>query len=96
MEELSKLFWAEAEENNVLPLLGGLTSFFGMAPPLPDVTKFVYRGDIQNIPSGMIPHELAGEALFSGLAISAPRPTCGPTVVHHLPLDPRSERLADE
>ena len=55
MKELSDLFWAEAEANNVLPLLGGLTSFFGMVPPLPEDSKFVYRGDIQNIPSGMIP-----------------------------------------
>ena len=53
--ELTELFWAEAEANNVLPLLGGLTSFFGMVPPIPKESKFVYRGDIQNIPSGMIP-----------------------------------------
>ena len=31
--ELRDLFWAEAEQNHVLPLLGGLTSFFGMVPP---------------------------------------------------------------
>ena len=55
MKELSELFWAEAESNNVLPLLGGLTSFFGMVPPIPEESKFVFRGDIQNIPSGMIP-----------------------------------------
>ena len=55
VKELSELFWAEAEANNVLPLLGGLTSFFGMVPPIPKESKFVYRGDIQNIPSGMIP-----------------------------------------
>ena len=55
VKELSELFWAEAEANNVLPLLGGLTSFFGMVPPLPEDSKFVFRGDIQNIPSGMIP-----------------------------------------
>ena len=55
VKELSDLFWAEAEANNVLPLLGGLTSFFGMVPPLPEESKFVYRGDIQNVPSGMIP-----------------------------------------
>ena len=40
---------------SVLPLLGGLTSFFGIVPPIPKESKFVYRGDIQNIPSGMIP-----------------------------------------
>ena len=55
VKELRELFWAEAEANNVLPLLGGLTSFFGMVPPIPEESKFVFRGDIQNIPSGMIP-----------------------------------------
>ena len=55
VRELSELFWAEAERNHVLPLLGGLTSFFGMVPPIPEESKFVFRGDIQNIPSGMIP-----------------------------------------
>ena len=43
------------DENHVLPLLGGLTSFFGMVPPIPKESTFVFRGDIQNIPSGMIP-----------------------------------------
>jgi arylsulfatase len=55
VKELSELFWAEAEANNVLPLLGGLTSFFGMVPPIPEESTFVFRGDIQNVPSGMIP-----------------------------------------
>ena len=55
VQELRELFWAEAESNNVLPLLGGLTSFFGMVPPMPKDSTFVFRGDIQNVPSGMIP-----------------------------------------
>ena len=55
VRELRELFWAEAESNHVLPLLGGLTSFFGMVPPIPEESKFVFRGDLQNIPSGMIP-----------------------------------------
>jgi arylsulfatase A-like enzyme len=55
VEELRALFWQEAEANHVLPLLGGLTSFFGIVPPLPKETTFVFRGDIQNVPSGMIP-----------------------------------------
>jgi arylsulfatase len=55
VKELHDLFWQEAEENSVLPLLGGLTSFFGMVPPIPEDSRFVYRGDIQNVPSGMIP-----------------------------------------
>src|SRR4029077_4748301 len=41
--------------NNVLPLLGGLTSFFGMVPPIPEESKFVFRGQIENVPAGMIP-----------------------------------------
>jgi len=55
VQELTELFWAEAEANHVLPLLGGLTSFFGMVPPIPEESKFVYRGAIENVPSGMIP-----------------------------------------
>ena len=55
VRELRELFWAEAESNHVLPLLGGLTSFFGMVAPIPKESKFVFRGDLQNIPSGMIP-----------------------------------------
>jgi arylsulfatase A-like enzyme len=55
VKELNDLFWREAEANHVLPLLGGLTSFFGMVPPIPEESTFVFRGDIQNVPSGMIP-----------------------------------------
>ncbi len=39
----------------MLPLLGGLTTFFGMAPPLPTQTQFTYYSDVQNVASGMIP-----------------------------------------
>jgi hypothetical protein len=39
----------------VLPLLGGLTTFFGMTPPLPAQSQFAYYGDVQNVASGMIP-----------------------------------------
>ncbi len=35
VKELQELFWQEAEKYGVLPLLGGLTTFFGMTPPLP-------------------------------------------------------------
>jgi len=55
VRELKELFWAEAEKNNVLPLLGGLTTFFGMAPPEAKQTQFTYYGDVQNVASGMIP-----------------------------------------
>jgi arylsulfatase len=55
VKELQELFWQEAEKNNVLPLLGGLTTFFGMTPPLPTRSQFTYYGDVQNVASGMIP-----------------------------------------
>ena len=55
VKELHDLFWQEAEANNVLPLLGGFSSFFGMVPPIPEDSTFIFRGDIQNVPSGMIP-----------------------------------------
>ena len=55
VEELKELFWQEAEANNVLPLLAGLTTFFGMTPPQSEQTQFTYYGDVQNVASGMIP-----------------------------------------
>jgi arylsulfatase len=54
--ELKALFWEEAEKYKVLPLLGGLSIFFGMLPPMGTQTKYTYYGDAQNIASGMIPH----------------------------------------
>ena len=32
LSELRELFWQEAERNRVLPLLGGMSIFFGMLP----------------------------------------------------------------
>ena len=55
VEELKKLFWEEAEKYNVLPLLAPLAAFFGVVPPLPEVAKIEFRGDVQNVLSGMIP-----------------------------------------
>ncbi len=55
VKELRELFWQEAEKYNVTPLLSALTSFFGIVPPLPEVPKFEFRGDVQNVLSGMIP-----------------------------------------
>ena len=55
VEELRALFWEEAERNNVLPLLGGLSSFYGIVPPLPKETKFTYRGRIENVAAGAVP-----------------------------------------
>lgn len=53
--ELQELFWQEAERYRVTPLLATLSSFFGMGPPVPTDTKFEFRGDVQNVLSGMIP-----------------------------------------
>jgi arylsulfatase len=53
--ELTGLWWQEAERNRVLPLLGGLAVMFGSLPPLPTVTRFTFKGDVQNIQRGMVP-----------------------------------------
>jgi arylsulfatase A-like enzyme/uncharacterized membrane protein len=55
LAELRELFWQEAERNKVLPLLGGMSIFFGMLPPLPTNTRFTFYGDVQNIQRGMVP-----------------------------------------
>ncbi|OBK16687.1 arylsulfatase [Mycobacterium asiaticum] len=55
LAELQQLWWAEAERNRVLPLLGGLAVMFGDLPPLPPTTRFTFRGDVQNIQRGMVP-----------------------------------------
>lgn len=55
LEELKEIFWDEAERNRVLPLLGGMSIFFGILPPMPTVTRFTFYGDVQNIQRGMIP-----------------------------------------
>jgi hypothetical protein len=53
--ELKELFWAEAERYKVLPLLGGMSVYFGVIPPLPTQSRFTFYGDVQNVASGMIP-----------------------------------------
>ena len=53
--ELRELFWEEAERFQVTPLLATLSSFFGQLPPLPATTKLEFRGDVQNVLSGMVP-----------------------------------------
>ena len=35
VKELQELWWAEAERNRVLPLMGGLSIMYGILPPLP-------------------------------------------------------------
>jgi len=58
VEELQALFWQEAERNRVLPLLGGMAVFFGMLPPMPTTTRFIFKGDVQNVQRGMVPRIL--------------------------------------
>ena len=55
VQELTDLFWQEAERYKVLPLLATLSTFFGILPPLTDETTFEFRGDVQNVMPGMIP-----------------------------------------
>ena len=55
VQELKDLFWEEAEKYKVLPLLGALSTFFGILPPIDQKTTFEYRGDVQNVMPGMIP-----------------------------------------
>ena len=55
VQELKELFWQEAEQYKVLPLLATLSTFFGILPPIADETTFEFRGDVQNVLSGMIP-----------------------------------------
>ena len=39
----------------MLPLLAALSTFFGLVPPIAEETRFEFRGDVQNVLSGMIP-----------------------------------------
>lgn len=55
LAELKKLFWEEAAKYQVLPLMGGLASFYGLEPPSPNRSVFAYGPGIENISSGMIP-----------------------------------------
>ena len=56
VKELSELWWEEARANNVLPLLAGLSAFFGIVPPLTTKTRWTYWGaDVQNFPLGICP-----------------------------------------
>ena len=55
VQELKDLFWEEAEKYKVLPLLATLSTFFGILPPMAERTTFEFRGDVQNVLSGMIP-----------------------------------------
>ena len=55
VKELKELFWQEAERNRVLPLMGCMSIFFGILPPLPTITRYTFNGDVQNIQRGMVP-----------------------------------------
>ena len=55
LAELQEVFWQEAERNRALPLLGGLSAFFGDLPPMPTVTRFTYAGDVQNVSTAVLP-----------------------------------------
>jgi arylsulfatase A-like enzyme len=55
VQQLKDLFWKEAEKYKVLPLLATLSTFFGILPPIDEKTTFEFRGDVQNVLSGMIP-----------------------------------------
>jgi len=55
LAELKELWWAEAERNRALPLLGGMSIFFGLLPPLPTITRYTFAADVQNVQRGMVP-----------------------------------------
>ena len=55
VKELQDLWWSEAERNRVLPLMAGVSVLYGILPPLPTQTRFVFAGDVQNIQRGMAP-----------------------------------------
>jgi arylsulfatase len=54
--ELNKLWWAEARKNQVLPLLGGMSAYFGIVPPLRPKSQYTYWGsDVENFPGAIMP-----------------------------------------
>jgi arylsulfatase A-like enzyme len=56
LRELKELFWRDAEKYHVTPLLAGMAPFFGLGPPPPSQSRFVYYPGTENIGAGMIPH----------------------------------------
>ncbi|MFF1878979.1 arylsulfatase [Leifsonia sp. NPDC058230] len=56
VKELDELWWSEARKYDVLPLLAGLSAFFGIVPPIPANQSHTYWGsDVQNVPEGVAP-----------------------------------------
>jgi arylsulfatase len=55
VRELTALFWAEAEKNQVLPLFAELAFLWGFPKDSTGQTKFTYYNGTENISPGMIP-----------------------------------------
>jgi arylsulfatase len=55
VNELQELFWQEAERYDVLPLLGGISFYFGVVPPLPARASYTLYGDVQNVTEANMP-----------------------------------------
>lgn len=57
VRELKNLFWQEARKYQVLPLLSGLSMFFGpqFSPPQAEKTHFEYLSGTENIPPSVCP-----------------------------------------
>ena len=53
--ELVDEFWKQCEANKVLPILGGLSAFMGILPPMPTKTRFTFYGDVQNVQTPVVP-----------------------------------------
>jgi arylsulfatase A-like enzyme/uncharacterized membrane protein len=71
LAEMKALFWAEAERNRVLPLLGSIAVFYGILPPMPTVTRQSFAGDVQNVQKGLVPR-IAGRSYAIEADISVP------------------------
>ncbi|MFB9905602.1 arylsulfatase [Allokutzneria oryzae] len=55
LAELQDLFWAEAREYQVLPLLGSFSVYYGFLPPARAQTTFTYYADVRNVLPGTMP-----------------------------------------
>lgn len=81
LNELKALFWQEAEKYQVLPLLAGLSMYWGFIPTAGDTkTKFTYYPGVQNIAPGMIPH-VYGTSYVIEADIEVPEKGCEGAIV---------------
>jgi arylsulfatase A-like enzyme len=56
VKELNHLWWEEARKYKVLPLLAGVSAFYGIVPPIPAKQTHAYWGaDVQNVAEGVMP-----------------------------------------